>query len=58
MEKLIETLKKGISTLDTKSPGRFNLSDAVLDSLYSVYPFHYYPIDGIDSFLLVSLMIS
>ena len=40
MEKLIETLKEGISTLDTKSPGYFNLSDAVLDSLYSVYPFN------------------
>lgn len=40
MEKLIETLKEGISILDTKSPGHFNLSDAVLDSLYSVYPFN------------------
>lgn len=38
MEKLIKELKVQISTMNKACGGRYNLSDEVLDSLYSVYP--------------------
>jgi hypothetical protein len=40
MEKLIDELKKEIAILNKEYGGKYNLSDAVLDSLYSVYPFN------------------
>ena len=40
MEKLIKELKVQISTMNKAYGGRYNLSDEVLDSPYSVYPFN------------------
>lgn len=40
MEKLIEELKKQIAVMNKSTGCKYNLSDEVLDSLYSVYPFN------------------
>ena len=40
MEKLIKELKAKIKAMNKKSVTKFNLSDDVLDHLYSVYPFN------------------
>lgn len=40
MEKLIKELKKQIAAMNKVNRGRYNLSDDVLDHLYSVYPFN------------------
>lgn len=40
MERLIEDLKSQISKLNKSEDGKYNLSDEVLDNLYSVYPFN------------------
>ena len=40
MEKLIKELKRKISALNKASGNQYDLSDRVLDSLYSVYPFN------------------
>lgn len=40
MEKLIEELELQISVMNKMNDSEYNLSDEVLDSLYSVYPFN------------------
>ena len=40
MEKLIKELKTQISAMNKAGGSKYNLSDKVLDSLYSVYPFN------------------
>lgn len=40
MEQLIDELKSQIAKMNFKNGGRYNLSDKVLNSLYSVYPFN------------------
>lgn len=40
MEKLIKELKTQIAAMNKVNGGKYNLSDEVLDSLYSVYPFN------------------
>ena len=40
MEKLIKELKVQISAMNKACGGKYNLSDEVLDSLYSIYPFN------------------
>lgn len=40
MEKLLENLKTKISELEARKPGAYDLSEVVLESLYSVYPFN------------------
>lgn len=40
MEKLIKELKAQIAAMNKVNGGKYNLSDEVLDSLYSVYPFN------------------
>ena len=40
MEKLIKELKAKVKAMNKKSVTKFNLSDDVLDHLYSVYPFN------------------
>ena len=40
MEKLIKELKDRIEKMNKKTGGKYNLSDEVLDSLYSVFPFN------------------
>ena len=38
MEKLIKELKTQIAAMNKSNGSKYNLSDEVLDSLYSVYP--------------------
>ena len=38
MEKLIKELKTQIAAMNKANGSKYNLSDEVLDSLYSVYP--------------------
>ena len=40
MEKLIKELKTQIAAMNKVNGDKYNLSDEVLDSLYSVYPFN------------------
>ncbi len=40
MEKLIEELELQISVMNKMNDSEYSLSDEVLDSLYSVYPFN------------------
>ena len=40
MEKLIKELKAQIAAMNKANGGKYNLSDEVFDSLYSVYPFN------------------
>lgn len=40
MEKLVKELKRQIATMNKMNVGKYNLSDEVLDNLYSVYPFN------------------
>ena len=40
MEKLIKELKTQIAAMNKANGSKYNLSDEVLDSLYSVYPFN------------------
>lgn len=40
MERLIDELKSQITNMNSKNGGKYNLSDNVLNSLYSVYPFN------------------
>jgi len=40
MEKLIKELKTQIAIMNKVSGDKYNLSDEVLDNLYSVYPFN------------------
>ncbi|MDO4628181.1 MAG: hypothetical protein Q4C70_03275 [Planctomycetia bacterium] len=40
MEKLVNELKMQISEMNKQNGGKYNLSDDVLDNLYSVYPFN------------------
>ena len=40
MEKLINELKEKISVMNKENGSKYNLSDEVLDNLYSVYPFN------------------
>lgn len=40
MEKLIEVLHQSIEQLNIKKSGKYDLSDAFLERLYSVYPFN------------------
>ena len=40
MEKLIKVLKTKIAVMDKMNGSKYNLSDRVLDDLYSVYPFN------------------
>ena len=40
MEKLVKELKEKIEVLNKKTNDKYNLSDEVIDNLYSVYPFN------------------
>lgn len=40
MEKLTKELKKQIAIMNKKMGNKYNLSDEILDSLYSIYPFN------------------
>ena len=40
MEKLIKELKTQIASMNKVNGNNYNLSDEILDSLYSVYPFN------------------
>lgn len=40
MEKLVEEVEQKIKVMNEKTGGQYNLSNEMLESLYSVYPFN------------------